>query len=380
MTRPPHIDPHTDPHTDPHPDPLHARAADFVTRLVGRDVASIADVPAGLGTRRFLRVAFATGEPATLIARIDDDTPPAPGAPAPEPPLEPIRSLFEANGLPVPRRYGADPAAGIELLEDLGDVSLERAAHDATPERRRALYGRAVSLIPAIQSITASASPVAAFERRLDAALIATKAKKWLEWTIPFARGRAASDAERDATERAFAITRAACEAAPARLAHRDYKAANLHLVPDPAGGEPRLVMIDLQGAFLAPPEYDLVCLLRDSHVPLPQAEIDVHLAGVRPHLPDAPAADDFTRRFDLLTLVRVAKDISHYVDAAIRRGDRRYLPLLATGVGNLSVAAERASRRDAAVAPFAELVAELRPVLIERARPGREGGPRCAP
>ena len=74
----------------------------------------------------------------------------------------------------------------------------------------------------------------------------------------------------------------------------------------------------------------------------LPEAEVADHLAGVRPRLPDAPAPDDFARRFDLLTLVRVAKDISHYVDAAVRRGDRRYLPLLPTGVGNLSAAAER--------------------------------------
>jgi len=362
----------------PPTDPLHARAEVLVEQLLGRDVASIADVPAGLGTRRFLRIAFAAGEPATLIARVDDDAPPAPGAPAPEPPLEPIRHLLEAHGLPVPRRYGADPATGIELLEDLGDQSLERVVRDADPAIRRALYRRAVALVPAIQAIRASDPPVAAFDRRLDAALIASKAKKWLEWTIPFARGRAARPAERDATERAFAVATAAAEAAPARLAHRDYKAANLHVVPDQHGGEPRLVMIDLQGAFLAPPEYDLVCLLRDSHVRLPEAEVADHLAAVRPRLPDAPAPDDFARRFDLLTLVRVAKDISHYVDAAVRRGDRRYLPLLPTGVGHLSAAAERAGRRDGAVAPFAELVADLGAALLERAR--REGGPSCAP
>lgn len=361
-------------------DSPHARVAALAARLLGRELMSIVEIPAGLGTRRFLRIAFAEGEPSTLVARVDDPTPLGVGAPAAEPPLEPIRRLLEENGLPVPKRYGGDSAAGIELLEDVGDRSLERAVAVAAAPARRALYARAVALVPALQSIAPGSSPVAAFSRRLDAALIASKARKWLEWTIPFALARPATADEIAATEQAFAIVASVCEQTPARLAHRDYKAANLHLVQGAHEPEPRLVMIDLQGAFLAPPEYDLVCLLRDSHVRLPESEVRAHLDEVRPRLPDAPGGDEFDRRFDLLTLVRVAKDLSHYIDAATRRGDRRYLPLLANGVENLAAAAHRASRRDPGIEAFAALVDSVRGDLLERAQQASERGPVCAP
>lgn len=364
----------------PFSDPVHARAAAFAVQRLGRDVVSVVEIPAGLGTRRFLRIAFADGEPATLIARVDDATPIAPGAPAAEPPLEPIRRLLEQNGLPVPRRYAGDPIAGIEWLEDVGDLSLERAVRHADASTRQRLYSRAIDLIPSLQAIAPGPSPIAAFDRHLDAALIASKARKWLDWTLPFALRRDATPGERDTTSRAFAVVTKACERAPARLAHRDYKAANLHLMPSGRDVEPRLVMIDLQGAFMAPPEYDLVCLLRDSHVRLPEPEIRAHLESVRPRLPDAPAADEFDRRFDLLTLARVAKDLSHYVDAATRRGDRRYLPLLETGIDNLVAASARAARRDGSVLGFAELVSSLREDLLARARDESERGPACAP
>ena len=36
--------------------------------------------------------------------------------------------------------------------------------------------------------------------------------------------------------------------------------------------------------------------------------------------------SDRYFDHFDLITLVRVAKDLSHYLDAAHTRGDRRYL------------------------------------------------------
>lgn len=363
-------------------DSLAVRVAELAARLTGRAVVGVDELEPGLGTRRFLRVRLAGGAPASLIARVEDPEAPKPGAPIPEPPLEPIRALLEQRGLPVPAQLGADEAAGIALIEDVGDTSLERAVADVDVAQRRALYAEAVALVPRIQAVEpVDASRVGAFGRALDRELIASKARKWLEWTIPFARGRPATDEERRATQRAFAVATAACADAPARLAHRDFKAANLHLVPDPHSvtGH-RLVMIDLQGAFMAPPEYDLACLLRDAHVALSEDEVGEHLGRVRDQLPDAPTPADFERRFDLLTLVRVAKDISHYVDAAATRGDDRYLRFVATGMRNLRRAAHRATERDAEVAPFAALV-DAMPEDFAVQRPAKSrGGPACAP
>src|SRR5258706_14782789 len=118
--------------------------------------------------------------------------------------------------------------------------------------------------------------------------------------------------------------------------------------------------MIDVQGAFLAPPEYDLVCLLHDSYVELPESEIADQLAAVRPALPDAPDAETFARRFDWLTLTRKGKDHARFLYAARERGDDRYLAYAPATVRQLQRAAARASRRDPQLADLAALIHEL--------------------
>ncbi len=284
----------------------------WVAERVGREPTALEPITPGLGHRAFHRVRLREGEPGSLVLRVD---PPelrvAVGGVAPEPELEPIRALLEAAGVPVPRSFGSDPVRGLDLLEDVGDVTLETAARDASPDDRRALYREAISLIARLQRVkppTGGARP-AAFERHLDRALIATKARKVVEWLLPEALARPASSAERAVVERAFEQIAELVEAAPLRLAHRDYKAANIHVRPGAsleasAEGE-RLVLIDLQGAFMAPPEYDLVCLLRDSHVPLDAAEIDAQLEHALGCLPAPPDPETARLRFDALTKPR---------------------------------------------------------------------------
>ena len=334
------------------PDATEADAADAkriergLASTLRRKIESIEVIAPGLDVRRFYRVRLVGEEtPSRVIARVSPDSAQAPDC-------EPVRRLLALHGLPVPMAYGA--AEGIEFLEDLGDASLEALARQGPPGQRDALYAEACALVPAIQAI---ASPSL---RRLDAELVALKAEKWLAWTLPDALGREALEPERAATVRAFEFIAKVCTGAPQRLAHRDFKAANLLLRPATAGEPPRLCMIDLQGAFLAPPEYDLVCLLRDAQVELAEDAVQDHLERTRPRLPDAPQRRAFQRRFDLITVARVAKDISHYLHAAAQRADRRYLPFVPTGLAILRAAAGRAAERDREIGGFAEIVLRL--------------------
>ena len=154
----------------------------------------------------------------------------------------------------------------------------------------------------------------------------------------------------------AFAHVARVVREAPARLAHRDFQSANLHLRPGGVAGA-RLVMIDLQGALLAPPEYDLVCLLRDSYVELEPEELAHQVERVRPQLPDAPDAETFAFRFDLLTLTRKGKDLGRFLYAARTRGDRRFLHYVPATVRALRRAARSAARREPELARLAEIV-----------------------
>jgi len=342
------------------PADLRRRLATLIERSLGTSIRDVEPISPGLGHRQFLRVWLSGDAPASVIARIEPPgrAPAAAFGVPPEPPLEPIRRLLESHGLPVPARHASDPEAGIELLEDVGQQSLEQAVVEATADERQALYETACDLVPRLQAVEGTPADAEAFARGLDAPLFESKARKLIEWTLPVGLGRDPTPAERDAVLDAFSLIAEICAEAPTRLAHRDMKAANLMLRVTQEAAD--LVLIDLQGAFQAPPEYDLVCLLRDPHVALPEAEVRAQIDRIRPALPHAPGADEFARRFDLLTLTRVSKDISHYLHAAASRDDERYLDFVPRGVSYLLTASERAVVRDPGLGALAELIAKL--------------------
>jgi aminoglycoside/choline kinase family phosphotransferase len=358
-----------------------AGLAAVVEAALGRRPVHIDSVPAGLGDRHFLRLSFQDGEPRSLIARLEADSPlwiategraSSPSNPAnrdsrtsmpprwlPDPPLEPTRRTLEAEGLPVPASALSRPDLGLDLLEDLGT----RTLLSLRGEDRIAGYRAACALLPRLQRITAGADPIPAFSRLYDPALVASKAWKWLNWTIPLILGRPATPTETTETHALFDHIAALASSAPRVLSHRDFKAENLHVVPPRAAGAPeRIVMIDIQGAFLAPPEYDLVCLLYDLQTTLPESLIAELTDATRASLPDPPAPELFAERFDALALARLCKDVSHVVHAACARGDRRRWPEIPRGLELI----RRAGGRRAHSFPGLDALHDLTGSLIE--------------
>ncbi len=337
-------------------DPVDAEALRAAVRAaLGVAVARLEPISPGLGYRRFVRVHLEPPRPApTLVARIEGELP-ADRAAA-EPPLEPLRAWLERSGLPVGCRYGGDSAHGIELLEDLGTVSLGAFVARAPADERRALYREACDWVVRLQALEPVALP--AFERHLDAELLRRKAHRFVEASLPAGLGRSPTAAERACVGDAFETLIEALADAPRRLAHRDYQSSNL-LVRDGAEGH-RLAWVDVQGAFLAPPEYDLVCLLRDSYVALADDEVQALGERTRARLPDAPDADAFARRFDLLTLARKAKDHALFHEVAAR-GDRGWLRFAETTRSYLVQAARRLANEEPRFGALAALLAELR-------------------
>jgi len=346
---------------------VRARIRACVESNLDARVTRFEPLASALGVRRFVRVWIeATSDsrlPRTLIARVEtpEDPQRRPSGVAPEPPLEPIRALLERHGLPVPRSYGIDTGAGIDLLGDFGDRSLASVAAGWSATERDALYREACALVPKIQSIEPTPG-VAAFERRLDAAQIDYKAQRFARWSLCGADS-AATQVVRDA----FALIADEIARAPRRLAHRDFQSANLYLIDTGKAPVPpalhcsgRIAMIDLQGAFMAPPEYDLMCLLRDSYVELPESSVQTAIEAVREQLPDAPDAETFAHRFDLLTLARKGKDHALYRYAAVELGDSRYLKFRPRAQRALRAAAARVAQRDPRFAALADRIASL--------------------
>jgi aminoglycoside/choline kinase family phosphotransferase len=249
----------------------------------------------------------------------------------------------------------------VDLLEDLGSVTLAAVAGEASVEQRQQLYTEACDIVVRYQNARdpGPEAGLACFNRHLDARLFAYKADFFATWSLEAALGRPATQAERGVVEQAFSEIAEVAAAAPKRLAHRDFQSTNLLFRTERPAGR-RLSVIDLQGAFLAPPEYDLVCLLRDSYAELSEDEVAFQLARVRSALPDAPDPESFSRRFDLLTLTRKGKDHALFLYAARTRGLDEYLRFLPPTARALRRAALNRAGESPRLARLAELVVQL--------------------
>jgi aminoglycoside/choline kinase family phosphotransferase len=95
--------------------------------------------------------------------------------------------------------------------------------------------------------------------------------------------------------------------AEPRVLCHRDYHSRNLMLRGD------RLCIIDFQDARLGPDTYDLVSLLRDSYVDLPERTVDELIAYFLALQRRTADDTEFRRRFDLMALQRNLKALGTF-------------------------------------------------------------------
>lgn len=320
---------------------------------LGAAVARIDPIAGGgISHRGFYRLTLAGDGPHTLVARVDRGEP-GPGV-LPEPPLEPLRTFLETGGIAVPRRLGGDAALRIDLLEDAGTTTLEAAVH-AEPGARQALYEEACDQVVALQHLADPSGRVHAFRRTLDPTLVGVKATRFATTGLAALLGRPANAAEVACVRAAFDAVDEMIAAAPRRLAHRDYQSRNL-LVREPDARGRRLVLIDLQGALLAPPEYDLVVLLRDSYVVLPDAQVAALAERSRVALPDRPDLESFAFRFDLLTVARKAKDFALCHELAAR-GDRSWLRFAPATIGYVRGALARIAHRDARLEALRALI-----------------------
>jgi len=175
-----------------------------------------------------------------------------------------ITEYLRGVGLSAPEIFAADKAAGLLLLEDLGDDLFARVLeHDTGPEHQ--LYSCATDLLAELHRHTPPAD-LAAYDPRTMAELAALA----LDWYLTGADGTTCPKAERAAflaeTETLLSIT----SDLPPVLIQRDYHAENLVWLPGRAGVR-RVGLLDYQDARLGHPAYDLVSLLQDARRDVPR-------------------------------------------------------------------------------------------------------------
>ncbi len=161
-------------------------------------------------------------------------------------------------GFSAPKIYGADPALGVALLEDLGQTSLA-ALLDADPDRARAAYSAAADVAAALEMVPAP--PTVA---RPDLANLVAMVDVTLD-QIELA------DGEQHSLKSALQDAVSPLADGPRALALRDFHADNLMWLPD-RQGVARVGLLDFQDAVLLPVGYDLASVLDDPRRCVPNA------------------------------------------------------------------------------------------------------------
>jgi aminoglycoside/choline kinase family phosphotransferase len=243
------------------------------------------------------------------------------------PPMEDVRPFLRIArhlaglGYSAPAIYAEDVAAGLLLLEDLGDDTYTRLL--ARGHDEAALYRLAVDLLIDLHRRPQPAAVPVGIPDYDDARLL-TEAALLTDWYMPAAFGRATDAATAADYRAAWQSVLPLARRVPETLVLRDYHVDNLMLL---AGREGIAAcgLLDFQDAVKGPVSYDFVSLVEDA-----RRDIAAPLAAMlhARYLAAFPALDAaaFDASVAILGAQRHCKVIGIFTRLCVRDGKPGYL------------------------------------------------------
>jgi aminoglycoside/choline kinase family phosphotransferase len=278
-------------------------------RRHGRGDARVEPLAGDASFRRYLRATPAEGAPEVVM-----DAPPEHGEDVA--PFVAVAGLLARSGLRPPAVLAADEPLGLLLLEDLGDLTYERALAAGASEA--ALYDAAIDVLARLHRHR----PPDWLPRYDDEAFAAEHAL-FTDWYLP-AVGRPVDAADRDAFLAEWRSLLPLARAVPEVVVMRDYHTRNLMWLPA-AHGPARVGVLDFQDAVAGPCTYDMVSLLGDAYRDVPGR---VRRRAVARHLAALDEVDPAAYELSLTILgaQRRFKVIGTFTRLAHRDGKPAYL------------------------------------------------------
>lgn len=251
-----------------------------------------------------------------------------------------VASHLSNIGVPVPGIAKADPACGLLVAEDVGDETLEAFVAREGLEAARPYYLEALQVLVLMQvwATVGSPSQCVALRRAFDVERYVWELEFFVEHMIEGLREKAVSPSDRGLLREEFTRLSRFCVEQPQVFTHRDYHSRNLMV------HNGRLRVLDFQDARLGCRAYDLVSLLRDSYVTLPEEMVEELKALYLESWAEAwgrPEADPegFSVLFDHMAVQRNLKAVGTFASQWRLHGRdyRRYIaPTLAYVKENL--------------------------------------------
>jgi len=259
------------------------------------------------------------GKPYSAIAHLAEDVTP----------FIALAGALRARGFSAPAIFAADRAAGLLVIEDLGDEPLVAGEPPAPIEAR---YMAAVDLLAALHrerlpEVLPVEPGVDYALPRYDLEALLIEAELLLDWYLPKLEAKV-SDAKRDVYLALWRDALAPVVAAPATWVLRDFHSPNLLWLPE-REGVARVGLLDFQDAVLGHAAYDLAALLQDARVDVPELmEIALLSHYSRARLTadasfDAPA---YVRAYSTLAAQRASKILGIFARLDRRDGKPQYL------------------------------------------------------
>lgn len=232
-----------------------------------------------------------------------------------------VANYLKASGLTVPQVFAVDYSQGFLLVEDFGDLLLQRAL-EQQPEQAMVFYQQAINSLIKLQLSPANDQLIPGYDR----ALLTRELSLFGEWFCGALLNCPLSSEDQTRLAPVFELLISSALTQPQLLVHRDYHSRNLLLTKN---GE--IGVIDFQGALWGGYSYDLVSLLRDCYLTLSEHEIaslvDYYLvtandAGVIRHV----SRSEFIRQFDWLGLQRHIKVLGIFARAHLSYNKSHFL------------------------------------------------------
>jgi aminoglycoside/choline kinase family phosphotransferase len=244
-------------------------------------------------------------------------------------PFVKVAELFNEMPVPVPAIIDHADTLGVLVLQDLGDVTLQAYLGAVQASEHVRLYRQAVAFIEILQRRGAELASRAypPYRMAFDVEKLLWELDFFTKHFVENFRGVTITPADRDALQLEWQWMAEALASEPRVLCHRDYHSRNLML----SGGE--MYIIDFQDARLGPDTYDLVSLLRDSYVDLPDEAIDElisHFLALKREGASGAVApgweSEFRPRFELMGLQRTLKALGTFAYQTVARSNPVYL------------------------------------------------------
>lgn len=241
-----------------------------------------------------------------------------------------VHRHFQASRVSVPEVVAFSETEGLVLLEDLGDLTLERKFwENQNTEFVRPYYEQAIDELIKIHFHT--------LRNNINSTAVRTQfdTDKFL-WEFNYTRDHfleklakiELSSEQQSLLQGTFYAIAERLHKEPKWITHRDYHSRNLMIKLD------QVRVIDFQDARKGPLQYDLVSLLRDSYVNLTDEDVDQliksFLEKSKPHLPGDLSTERFHLYFELQSVQRCFKACGSFASFFNTRRDTRYLKYIA--------------------------------------------------